>query len=116
MNFLYVAIETALPYVIALVEIMAILVISWSAVVAAVQFFQTAFCKKHIDVQNSLARGLMVGLEFAMAAEILKTILIQTLEEIFLLGGIIVLRIALSLLMHFENRPHKTETAEKNQK
>ena len=109
MNFLHVVIEEALPYVISVLELIAILVITWSGLVAASHYFQNSFMKKHLDIQTDLAKGLVVGLEFAMAGEILKTILIQTMEEVYTLGGIIALRIALSLLIHFENRSHKPQ-------
>ncbi|WP_350344775.1 DUF1622 domain-containing protein [Proteinivorax tanatarense] len=50
----------------------------------------------------SLARGLALGLEFALAGEILRTILIRELEEIFILGAIIIIRASLSVLIHWE--------------
>ena len=107
MNFFNLIIETTLPYIIAILEIIGILVVTGSSIVAFYHYVQNAFLKLELDVQTSLSRGLVVGLEFVMAAEILKTILIQSLEEIYILGGIIVLRVALSLLIHFENRDHK---------
>ena len=122
MNFLNLIIETTLPYIIAVLEIIGILVVTGSSIVAFFRYVQNAFLKMELDVQTSLSKGLVVGLEFVMAAEILKTILIQSLEEIYILGGIIVLRIALSLLIHFENKsnnahkdnkPENTDKAEK---
>ena len=107
MNFFNLIIETTLPYIIAILEIIGILVVTGSSIVAFFHYVQNAFLKMELDVQTSLSRGLVVGLEFVMAAEILKTILIQSLEEIYILGGIIVLRVALSLLIHFESRDHK---------
>ena len=112
MNFLHVVIEVVLPYIISLLELIGVLVITWSGLVAASHYFQNSFMKKHLDIQTDLAKGLVVGLEFAMAGEILKTILIQTIEEVYVLGGIIVLRIALSLLIHFENHSHKPGKSE----
>ena len=114
MNVLQDIITVSLPYIICVLEIIGILVITWSSVSAFWQYIQNVFFKKHLDIQTNLAKELAVGLEFAMAAEILKTILIQSLEEIYILGGIIVLRIALSLLIHFENRPQNTEKKQEN--
>lgn len=39
-----------------------------------------------------------------MGAEILKTVLIRDMQEIWMLGAIIILRALLSLLIHFEMR------------
>ena len=65
--------------------------------------------RKKFDLQTNLAKGLAVGLEFKMAAEILKTVLIQNLEEIYMLGAVILLRALLSLLIHFELGAHKKD-------
>ena len=40
-----------------------------------------------------------------MAAEILKTVQVRDLEELTVLGAVIVLRAVLSLLIHFEMEP-----------
>lgn len=113
MNFLHLIIEVVLPYIIGAIEIIGVVVIFCSAIIAFIHYIQNTFLKKHLDIQHGLAQGLAMGLEFEMAAEILKTILIQNMEEIYILGGIIVLRIALSLLIHFENRAHKKEEQSK---
>ena len=113
MNFLHLIIEEVLPYIIGAIEIIGVLVIFCSAIIAFIHYIENTFLKKHLDIQHGLAEGLAMGLEFEMAAEILKTILIQNMEEIYILGGIIVLRIALSLLIHFENRAHKKEEPSK---
>lgn len=115
MNFLVIAIEHTLPFIIALLEIMGIFIITSASVVAFVKYFRNALLHNKKSVQANLAKGLLVGLEFEMAGEILKTILIQTLDEIYILGGIIVIRIALSLLIHFENRHHDTKSPQKNE-
>ena len=109
MDELHKFMETALPIMISILEIIGIAVVFWSGIHGFWQYVQNTFLKKQFDLQSNLAKGLAMGLEFEMAAEILKTILIQNMEEIYILGGIIVLRIALSLLIHFENRAHKKD-------
>ena len=58
--------------------------------------------KKNLDLQFHLASGLATGLEFKMAAEILKTVLVRELSELLILGAVILLRAILSVLIHFE--------------
>jgi uncharacterized membrane protein len=52
----------------------------------------------------SLARGLALGLEFKLGGEILRTVAVRTLNEVYVLGAIILLRGAISLLIHWEIR------------
>ena len=102
MNFLHLIIEEVLPYIIGAIEIIGVLVIFCSAVIAFVHYIENTFLKKHLDIQHGLAEGLAMGLEFKMAAEILKTVLIQSLDELYMLGAVILLRALLSLLIHYE--------------
>ncbi|MBQ2378461.1 MAG: DUF1622 domain-containing protein, partial [Clostridia bacterium] len=60
-----------------------------------------------VDVHSDLAHGLAMGLEFKMGAEILRTVLIQSLNELYMLGAVILLRALLSFLIHYELKHSK---------
>jgi len=107
MNILHDLIEIILPYMISFLEIIGIFIVFWSGLTGFSNYFQTTFMKKQFDVQTNLARGLALGLEFKMAAEILRTVLVQSLEEFYMLGAVILLRALLSLLIHIEMKPHE---------
>lgn len=114
MNVLHDFIEMILPYMISVLEIIGISVVFWSGLHGFWQYFQNTFMKKKFDLQTNLAKGLAMGLEFKMAAEILRTVLIQSLEELYMLGAVILLRALLSLLIHYEIKyPKKSKTADK---
>ena len=104
MNILHEFIEIILPHLISFLEIIGIFVVLWSGLHGFWDYFQTTFLKKQLDVQTNLARGLALGLEFKMAAEILKTVLVRQLSELVTLGIVIVLRALLSALIHLEMR------------
>lgn len=101
-NILDTLIETILPYIISVLEIMGIFVVAWTALQAFWEYLQNTFMKKRHDLQYHLATGLATALEFKMAAEILKTVLVRELRELVILGAVILLRALLSLLIHFE--------------
>lgn len=102
MNILEHLIETVLPYIIAVLEIMGILVVAWTAIQAFWEYIQNTFMKKNHALQNHFANGLATALEFKMGAEILKTVLVRELSELLVLGAVIGLRALLSVLIHFE--------------
>lgn len=106
MNFIEEVITLVLPYIISFLEILGIFVVTWSAIKAFWEYIQNSFMKKNIDLQSHLAQGLATGLEFKMAAEILKTVIVRDMQELFVLGAVILLRALLSLLIHFEMK-HK---------
>ena len=109
MNFLHEIIVITLPFMISILEIIGIFVVFWSGIRGFWQYFQNTFMRKKFDLQTNLAKGLAMGLEFKMAAEILRTVLIQSLDELYMLGAVILLRALLSILIHYEIRPHKKD-------
>lgn len=109
MNILEHLIETVLPYIISILEIMGILVVCWTGVHAFWEYIQNTFMKKNNALQHHFANGLATALEFKMAAEILKTVLVREMSELLVLGAVIGLRALLSLLIHFEMKHSEKE-------
>ena len=54
------------------------------------------------DTRIYLAKGLAMGLEFKLGSEILRTVVVRQWNEIAIVAGIIVLRAALTFLIHWE--------------
>ena len=114
MNILHDFIHTVLPYIISILEIMGIFIVTWSVIKEFWEYIQNTFMKKQLDIQFNLAVGLATGLEFKMAAEILKTVIVQSLDELLVLGVVILIRALLSLLIHFEMKEPYSSSNEKN--
>lgn len=106
-NVLHNLIEVVLPYIITALEIMGIIVVAWSGIHAFWEFIQNTFFHKKLNIQYHFATGLATGLEFKMAAEILKTVLIREMSELYVLAAVILLRAVLSILIHFEMKHNK---------
>ena len=50
----------------------------------------------------TLARGIALALEFKLAGEVLRTVTVRTWNELAILGTIVLLRAAISFLIHWE--------------
>ncbi len=96
-----------LPPIISVCELMGIFVVAVSALRAFWHYCRGVFTHKPQDVKFELANGLATSLEFKMAAEILKTVLVRDLNELIVLGAVVLLRALLSLLIHFEMKDHR---------
>ena len=57
---------------------------------------------QHQNVVIALGRNLALALEFKMGAEIVNTVIIRDLEELLILGIVILLRAILAVLIHWE--------------
>lgn len=106
-------IELILPTIISICELIGIFVVAVTAAQAFYQYLKGLVTRKPTDFKFQLAQGLASGLEFKMAAEILKTVLVRNLEELVILGAVILLRALLSVLIHVEMKDEKKEKAEK---
>ena len=95
-------VELALEYLIPVCELMGIFIVAVSIVTAFATYIRNLFTGDEHDIKFQLASGLALSLEFKMAAEILKTVLIHNLTELTVLGAVIALRALLSILIHFE--------------
>ena len=61
-----------------------------------------SYVKKMPGTKLGLARGLELGLEFKLGGEILRTVIVRDIGEIFTVGSIILLRALLTFLIHWE--------------
>lgn len=105
-------IEITLSPIIAVAELIGIFVVTVSVLRAFWHYFVTLFHigGKKYPIKFELANGLAMGLEFKMAAEILKTVQVRSLEELLVLGAIILLRALLSFMIHVEVKQGREET------
>lgn len=65
--------------------------------------------KKNPYTRLELAKGMALGLEFKMGGEILRTVAVTGWEEIGMVAGIILLRAALTFLIHWEIKTGQRE-------
>jgi uncharacterized membrane protein len=95
-------IEYIVPNIAHILELIGVFIVAYSALKAffkyAVRFFR--FSDETIKIEFSQA--LAMALEFKLGAEILKTLIIRTKEELLILASIVVLRAALTLIIHWE--------------
>lgn len=101
-HFLENIIAQSLPVIISICELIGIFVVTVSSITAFWGYLKGLFTHQRTNFKFELAQGLASGLEFKMAAEILKTVQVQNLDELVILGAVILLRALLSLLIHVE--------------
>ena len=67
------------------------------------------YIRREPNTRLTLAKGLAMGLEFKLGSEILRTVILRSWQEIGIVAGIIVLRAALTFLIHWEIRQEMKE-------
>ena len=102
LEVLHHLLEVVVEYAIFMFEIVGVLILIWAGIKGILNFL-----KKDPDTGLKLAEGMAMALQFKLGGEILRTVVIRQVNEIFLVGGIIVLRIALTVLIHWEIKNSK---------
>lgn len=95
-------IHFVVPELIVILELIGVIIIAIGAVKAVYYYVKKFANNKDYNIKLILGEALALGLEFNLGAEILKTIVVRELSEMYVLAAIIVMRVVLSLLLHFE--------------
>ena len=80
-----------------LVELAGIMVLLITAVQGIIQYF-----RHDSSVRLKLAEGIALALEFKLGGEVLRTVIVREWSELLVLGAIIFLHAAMSILIHWE--------------
>ena len=111
-NFLYPFAEIAA----CTLELIGILIIVIGSARALVRLVYCLRKKAPFHVVVDLGKALSLALEFKMGAEIIKTVIIHNLEELSILGVVILIRALLAFIIHWEIRTEKNEEKKQNKK
>ncbi|MBQ8604744.1 MAG: DUF1622 domain-containing protein [Oscillospiraceae bacterium] len=80
-----------------MLEFMGLIVIVYTALKSF-----SGWIKKDPATRLNLAEGLAMALSFKLGGEILRTVVVRDMSEIIQVGAIIILRAALTFLIHWE--------------
>lgn len=107
--------ELIIPYITGSLESIGVFIITLSAIRGIVQFVRNSFNFKDDGVAIDFAKAMSLSLEFKLAAEIIKTVVIRTLDEFIILAAVAILRVVLTFVLHWELK-HGTKSVEELQK
>ena len=94
--------ETAVPLIAGLAEVIGLFIIVTSLAKATYHYIRTTFFHDPHDFHHEMSSGLTTALEFLISAEIAKTFLLQNLESVVPLAATFALRAMMSLMLHWE--------------
>lgn len=90
-------------YSIMLLEFIGVLIILVTAVRGIIHLF-----RHQKNIRLDIAKGIALALEFKLGSEVLRTTIVRDFQELFIAGAIVLLRAAITFLIHWEI---KTEEA-----
>lgn len=102
MDYLHHFLTSLIDVLIFILEFIGVLLIAFGSVKAIWDLVRSRLNFGNEDTKLILAQSLALALEFKMGAEILKTITVRTLDELMILGAIVLIRVVLSFVIHWE--------------
>jgi len=98
---------TSVNHIVVLLEMVGILVILGGFVFATIVFLshmgRWTTHQSYLHYRRRSVRGLILGLEFLVAADIIKTVAVDyTMESVLMLGVVILIRTFLVFALHLE--------------
>lgn len=114
-QILHNILSTVAPIIITALELIGISIIAFGSLAALYNFAKHKFDLRENKTKIILGEALALGLEFKLGSEIIKTVIVRDLNELIILGIIVVLRVVLTFVIHWEvkqaNLPHDFKNA-----
>lgn len=98
-----------LPILIKIFELMGIVILVIGVFSSFYKYMKNLGLKEKTSIKYDLANFLVTALDFKLAAEILKTVIIQSLSELALVGTIFILRVIMTFVLEREIKIEKSE-------
>lgn len=94
--------EKTIPYITGVLELIGVIIILIAAIRGVVKLFKNKFDFNDDEVAIGFAKAMSLSLEYKLAAEIIKTVLIRTLDEFVILAAVAILRVVITVVLHWE--------------
>jgi uncharacterized membrane protein len=94
--------ETAVHYVAYTLEFVSVIIVAYSAIKTLIKYLMTKFRFTDKQAKIEFSRALEMALAYMLGAEVLKSLVAHSKEQLITLGALIVMRAAIALIIHFE--------------
>ena len=102
---------TILPILIHIFELMGVIVLTVGAFKAFYHHVKSKVGRGGSSLKYGFANSLITALEFKLAAEILKTVLVKTLDELVILASLFLLRALMTFILEREIKHSESHNA-----
>ncbi len=107
-----------IPYMAGSLEAVGVFIIALAGIKALILFIKAGFNFGDEHVAVELAKAMSLALSFKLAAEILKTVTVHSMDEFKVLAAVAALRVALHFVLYWELKVanHSLHTNDKTEK
>lgn len=102
LHFLEEVLNTIAPITIILLELVGVFIILFGAFAAIINFFKNGMDLRENKTKILLGEAFSLGLEFKLGSEIIKTVVVRSLDELAILAIVVILRVVMTFVIHWE--------------
>jgi len=102
MNLMHTVLGRFAEVLICVLETIGIFIIAYSSLLVFVRYCRMKFQEPDTQLKLQLAEGMTLGLEFLLAGEILHTIVARDIYELIAVGGLVIIRSLITMLLYWE--------------
>jgi uncharacterized membrane protein len=95
-------INIAAPIIINILELIGMFIITYTSLQCFIEYLRNKLNPDNRAIKIRLAQGIALALEFKLASEIIKTVIVRDIAEIYVLGAIIIIRVILTFVIQWE--------------
>ena len=92
-------IELTVPHITSFLELVGIIIVTIGALKVIYELIKSKFDVNNSKIQMDFAKALAFSLEFKLASELLKTVIIRTWNEVLILSAVVILRVIMTLII-----------------
>lgn len=100
-----------LPILIHLFELMGIIILTLGTFPAFINYFKGKVSKKDYKIKYEFADVMVTSLDFKLSAEILKTVIIRSKEELVILAVVFIIRIIMTFVLEREMKTQERKAS-----
>ena len=94
--------ELIIEWAVLLCELIGVVMIVLTAVRGVI-----AWIRKNAHARLIAAEGIAIALTFKMGGEVLRTVIVRDWQELLILGAVVLLRVVMAVIIHFEIRSER---------
>ena len=94
--------ELVVEWAVLLCEVIGVVMIVLTAIRGVI-----AWIRKNPHARLIAAEGIAIALTFKMGGEVLRTVIVREWKELLILGAVVLLRVIMALIIHFEIRSER---------
>ena len=101
--------ELIIEWAVLLCEVIGVVMIVLTAIRGVI-----AWIRKSPHARLIAAEGIAIALTFKMGGEVLRTVIVREWKELLILGAVVLLRVVMAIIIHYEIRSERQILGEKS--